>query len=296
MAEMNVARNKKYEKYSKKINKLFGAFFAYSLLLLALGVYFSAAITPPYGYMLLYALVFFYGLCIIAFKDIIKKVKQSFGKEIVLPILREYLPKATFYAFPDFDVTGEYCYYGLIEDFNSKEVSNLIFSNDEYELVAFSCSTKNGKNSYIYTSLLGINLNTGIKGVVRILCSQELLLGTEATFVPKYCSETPEKIETGIMKLDKYYEIYASDKHTAFLVLNSVVIEKLQKLRNIHGEYALVITPDRIFLALNQKDRFITLPEDFTFVDDTYNEEIVGALIDLLTVIKDVGYAISRHV
>ncbi|WP_026651144.1 DUF3137 domain-containing protein [Butyrivibrio proteoclasticus] len=238
------------------------------------------------------------------------KIKNSamdeYGKTIVEPMARQVFPNAEFTYNEKYITLDSYFDLGLITRDDDEYVTNHLVSNDEHELENFSLlcehtdTDSDGNSSTVVTfrgTVVKYKTPTNIQGVVRVIASKPLnllVVKKETTFVRKNTPITPEKIETGSVTFDENFEVFASDQHTGFYVLNAYVIEKLQAFRAKYGTFALTITADTLYVSFNQKDKFIFVPSKISDIGDNPFLEARNNLNELIESLNDIAFAISK--
>lgn len=282
-----------------------------SKVLLGIGITFAVLGYLSYklagfGFGILFMLVGF-GLAIIGGK-FNNDFKNDFRDEVMIPTIQSLFPNSTFVVYMDDKrITEPFKKLGMIRRDTCERITNLLaietgghllneFSCEEYHEVP---NPKGGVNT-IYTykgTEFRYDYATNIDGVVRILASHKRKLSnSEKTFLPKECTLTPEKIETGNIELDEGFEIFASSQHTGFFVLNSTVIEKIKLFREKYGDFGLAITNDELFIAFDGVDRFIKLPDKVSQINEGAFKNAKDQIYEIVDMLNDIGYAISKHV
>lgn len=138
---------------------------------------------------------------------------------------------------------------------------------------------------------LRYNYATNIEGIVRILSSSK----RNKTFLNKKCDLTPEQIHTGNLEFDEKYEVFASNQHIGFYVLNSTVMEKLDYFVEKYGEFGIAITPGDILMSFKGQDRFIHLPKKSSDINEHMFDNARKDLFEIVEMLNDIGNAISKH-
>ena len=282
-----------------------------SKVLLGIGITFAVLGYLSYklagfGFGILFMLVGF-GLAIIGGK-FNNDFKNDFRDEVMIPTIQSLFPNSTFVVYMDDKrITEPFKKLGMIRRDTCERITNLLaietgghllneFSCEEYHEVP---NPKGGVNT-IYTykgTEFRYDYATNIDGVVRILASHKRKLSnSEKTFLPKECTLTPEKIETGNIELDEGFEIFASSQHIGFFVLNSTVIEKIKLFREKYGDFGLAITNDELFIAFDGVDRFIKLPDKVSQINEGAFKNAKDQIYEIVDMLNDIGYAISKHV
>ncbi len=259
-----------------------------------------------FGFGILFMFVGF-GLAIIGGK-FNNDFKNHFLDEVMIPTIQSLFPNSAFILHMDNKrITEPYKKLGMIRRDTCESITNLLtietgghllnqFSCEEYHEVP---NPKGGVNT-IYTykgTEFRYDFATNIDGVVRILASHKRKLSnTEKTFLPKECTLTPEKIETGNIELDESFEIFASSQHIGFFVLNSTVIEKIKLFREKYGDFGLAITNDELFISFDGVDRFIKIPDKVSQINESAFINAKNQIYEIVEMLNDIGYAISKHV
>jgi hypothetical protein len=282
-----------------------------SKVLLGIGITFAVLGYLSYklaglGFGILFMLVGF-GLAIIGGK-FNNDFKNDFRDEVMIPTIQSLFPNSTFVVYMDDKrITEPFKKLGMIRRDTCERITNLLaIETGGHLLNEFSCgeyhevpNPKGGVNT-IYTykgTEFRYDYATNIDGVVRILASHKRKLSnSEKTFLPKECTLTPEKIETGNIELDESFEIFASSQHIGFFVLNSTVIEKIKLFREKYGDFGLAITNDELFIAFDGVDRFIKLPDKVSQINEGAFKNAKDQIYEIVDMLNDIGYAISKHV
>lgn len=230
------------------------------------------------------------------------KYKDSYKDQILLPAIRNIFPDSNFeISYSNPSLTDTFYKFGMIYKDNDESLTNcLTIKNGDNTLIQFSCEESNSIGESTTISYVGTevsyNYSTKIDGIVRVLSSKQgKLTKNEYTFIPKECELTPAKIEIGELNFDESFEVYASNEHLGFYVLNSVVVEKLKDFRKKYGEFGLAITSDNLYLSFPGKDRFIRIPSKDSEINESmflHAQEEINILIQML---NDIGFAISKH-
>lgn len=291
----------KIRKYITLVGSLMAIGFIISFILFILCLcYINEAATVEESSMYTCIGVFIPMICLGIYylgNEFIKKGRARFANEVITPILQNYLPRATFEAYQSDSILGDFVTLDLVKTAAYPRVTNYFKSNDKNEVEACSlfCKTGGKHKRIVYEGTqIVFKHDLKVDGVVRILCSNPIIGSYESTFVPKQCDVTPTKIDTGIFKLDDNFEIYASDAHTGFYVLNSCVIEKLIEMREMFGEYALAITPRYVFISLKGLDRFIHVPDCTSDMTEEYLINTRKQFLDMYDAILTIKYTISH--
>nr|WP_292162887.1 DUF3137 domain-containing protein [Butyrivibrio sp.] len=195
---------------------------------------------------------------------------------------------------------------GLITRDKYEKVTNHLVSNDEHELENFSLlcehteSDSDGDSRTVTTysgTVVSYKTPTGIQGVVRVIASGQfklLFIKKETIFVRGKSPIAPWKIETGSVAFDDNFEVYASDQHLGYYVLNAYVIEKLQAFRAKYDTFALTITSDYLYVSFNHIDKFISVPETISSIGENPFEDAKRDLNELIESLNDISFAISK--
>ena len=231
---------------------------------------------------------------------------EQYGKAYVEPMARQMFPGAEFtYKEKHLDL-DRFHNLGLITRDKYEDVTNHLVSNDEHELENFSLLCEHNErdsdgDSRTVTTYSGTVVSyktpTGIQGVVRVIASGQfklLFIKKETTFVRGKSPLAPEKIETGSVAFDDNFEVYASDQHLGYYVLNAYVIEKLQAFRAKYGTFALTITSDHLYVAFDHKDKFIYVPDRISNIGENPFADAKRDLDELVQGLNDISFAISK--
>lgn len=259
-----------------------------------------------FGFGIIFTLVGF-GLAFVGGK-FNSDFQNDFADQVMIPTIQSIFPNSTFIVYlDDKRITEHFKKLGMIRRDKSERITNLLsIEKDGHLLNEFSCeeyhevpNPKGGVND-IYTykgTEFRYDYATNIDGVVRILSShKKKLSNSEKTFLPKECTLTPEKIETGNIELDESFEIYASTQHIGFYVLNSTVIEKIKLFREKYGDFGLAITNDELFISFDGVDRFIKIPDKVSQINESAFINAKNQIYEIVDMLNDIGYAISKHV
>lgn len=274
-------------------------FFALAILLWVIGLpllfYFHAK-SMTIGTLLSLLGIYFF----IKAKKLNEKFRQKTVDLIVLPMIQTYFPDAAFYADGDsYEILDPYYKYGLFNYAEDRQIRNLLITHDsnELETLELRCVIHGKHSRTIFDgTLLSYWYDTGIRSTVKIVCSENnelTVFNHESAFIPKDCEETPLKIETGNIDFDKYFEVYSSDRHDAYYVLNPFVVEKLEQLRKQYGDYAIVLTPEKVYVSIDNTDLFVTTP-DVIYDEDNPFETTIRQINNLMDTVNDIATAISK--
>jgi hypothetical protein len=231
---------------------------------------------------------------------------NQYGQSFVLPMARQVFPGAEFTYIEKHLDLDRFHNLGLITRDKYEKVTNHLVSNDEHELENFSLlcehteSDSDGDSRTVTTysgTVVSYKTPTGIQGVVRVIASGQfkiLFIKKETTFVRGKSPIAPWKIETGSVAFDDNFEVYASDQHLGYYVLNAYVIEKLQAFRAKYGTFALTITSDYLYAAFDHIDKFISVPETISSIGENPFEDAKRDLNELIESLNDISFAISK--
>ena len=257
-------------------------------------------------------LVFIVGALLFASGIMLKHLARvDHAEKILAPEIEKAFPDATYNYMADYssDNGSEVRYFAnvnIICTDRNMELKNYLktakFMHVQLEAWHDSDNAKvNGvsinKRSVTFNgTLVKIKADTGIKSVVRILCSEKDLLG-EKTFVEKNCIRTIYKVETGNIEFDRTFEVFAGNQHEAFFVLNAFVVEKLLELRKMYGKFAMAVMSDEILITFNEHELFFKEPTSKDFDSPMILvQNAKQALKNLTKALDDIADSISRHV
>ena len=252
--------------------------------------------------------------------------KKLYKDAFVEPLIRQIFPNARFYLTDreeELDADDEkakarihkrcedrlnsFLKMGLVnKDDNMRATNILTFYNNEnkfehFSLKCYHTSTDSDGHSQTVVTYEGTEIwfdyETGVPGTMRILCStvKESVWRHEASFVKKECSLTPEKIETGDVDFDENFDVYATNQHLGFYVLNAYVVQKLKNLRHKYGAYIMMVTSNKVFISFRGMDKFIVFPEVEDYEESHTVNRIKNEVEDLIKVLNDIAHSISKH-
>lgn len=241
-------------------------------------------------------------LTVIAWKEHTKSVKDI-TETVVQPMLEKTFPGAVYDPFCEEADTDIYTDLRVIAKDSTMDYTDFLSCTVDgryFECVYLDASHRDD-NSTVYSFSGNIYSCVGdrnIEGTVRIIPTRQgsIIKSHEYHTFAKFNKQSEVRIETGDEVFDGTFEVYASDMHIGHYVMNAHVKEKLVKLREIYGNYCVVVTGHDIYIAIKDQGRVLyNTVADLTLDDDTKIKKIQETIKSVAADMIELQQTMSLH-
>lgn len=240
------------------------------------------------------------GACVLIigwkYTRLVKNNYKQYDEDVVEKAVHSILPDAKIDPAGRINVDKLYN-MGVIPDFSSASGSYLIsysrnggtnyfsnlsldYTNDVYG---------QGKVNTVFTGQAYVlYLSNCLKGKIRLVASKN-----KKTLSLLHRTDKNEKqVMTGNSIFDDTFTVYATDDSIVSYALNNEVMNKLLKLKQRYGAFALSMCQNEVVVAFNTGVVYFAMPHNYQSIEQISTETSKSEIQNILNVVKDIENSI----